>query len=102
MFPRQGLTYGQDSVLVAVDDGQNFRSLGCGERLAVVRDGSWFPGTLNGWLLVTVVGGAGSPDQDAGSPGGDFGGSQVGECAVQCVFGKGGVSVLSEMDSKST
>jgi len=22
---------------------------------------------------------------------GDFGGSQVGECAVQCVFGKGGV-----------
>lgn len=101
-FPGPYLTYSQVSVLVTVDDGQNLGSLGCGECLAVVGDGPWFLGAQDGWLLVPVVGGAGPSDQDAGSTGGDLGGPEVGERAVQGVFGEGGVSVLSEMDSKST
>lgn len=65
-FPGPYLVYGQVSVLVAVDDGQNLNALGRGECLTVVGNCLWFRGAQNGRLLVPVVGGAGSSDQPCG------------------------------------
>ena len=74
---------------------------GGGERLTIVRDCARLSGAENRGLLMSVVRGAGAPDQRAGGAGGDRRRLQFVESTGQGVFGSGGVSALSEMDSKS-
>src|SRR3546814_5562938 len=77
-------------------------AFGPGEGLSVV---GYFPcgfRAVDRWPLVAVVGGACAPDQRAGPADRDFGGAELVEGPGQGFLGRCGVSVLSEIDSKST
>lgn len=77
-------------------------AFGCAECLPVVRDAAAFFGAQDGWFLAAVAGGEGPADQRARRSRWDRGGAEFVEGGVEGIVDCSCVTVLPEVDSKST
>ena len=91
----------QIRVPTGVDQRQHRGPLRLGQGLTVVRYHPWFSRPVHRPGTVPVVTGPWPADQRARGLGGQLRAAEVGEGRGQGVVGGGGVSVLSEMVSKS-